>query len=382
MSLPPVEPDTKDWTWVLARPCPECGFVAADVHATGLAGAIRDNAGTWASLLSGPDVAIRPEPGVWSPLEYACHVRDVHRVFDRRVRLMLEQDAPHFANWDQDETAVADGYAGQDPATVATELAEAARAVAARYDGVPADARERRGYRSDGSEFTVESLGRYHFHDVVHHLQDVGRVARAATVAAYDASAEAYRDGTFTMPAAIGDLVSRFVARVSAGSRVLEIGSGPGRDALALEALGISVRRTDVSAGFVALLTAAGHPADRLDPLTDDLADPERGGAAYDGVWASACLLHVARADLPVVLRRLAEVTRAGGTLHVSLKEGDGEAWSTHGNVAAPRLFVFWRERPLREALEGAGWSVDELTRNDGQRGDRWLEVLATRRDA
>ena len=71
-----------------------------------------------------------------------------------------------------------------------------------------------------------------------------------------------------------------------------------------------------------------------------------------------------------------------GGTLHVSLKEGDGEAWSTHGNVAAPRLFVFWRERPLREALEGAGWSVDELTRNDGQRGERWLDVLATRRDA
>jgi len=21
-----ITPDTKDWTWVLARPCPECGF--------------------------------------------------------------------------------------------------------------------------------------------------------------------------------------------------------------------------------------------------------------------------------------------------------------------------------------------------------------------
>ena len=21
-----IEPDTKDWTWVLDRPCPECGF--------------------------------------------------------------------------------------------------------------------------------------------------------------------------------------------------------------------------------------------------------------------------------------------------------------------------------------------------------------------
>ena len=378
MSLPPVEPDTKDWTWVLARPCPECGFVAADVSADGLADAIRENAASWATTLAGPEVASRPEPGVWSPLEYACHVRDVHRIFDERVRLMLEQDTPRFANWDQDETAVAGRYAEQDPGAVAAELAAAAGAVADRYAGVPAEAWARRGFRSDGSEFTVESLGRYHLHDVVHHAHDVGRVSKAATVAAYDASAEAYRDGTVTMPAALGDLVSRFVARVPAGSRVLEIGSGPGRDAAALESLGLSVRRTDISPGFVELLAAAGHPADVLDPLTDDLADPERGGAAYDGVWASACLLHVARADLPVVLRRLAEATRAGGSLHVSLKEGDGEAWSTHGNVAAPRLFVFWREQPLRAALEEAGWSVDELTRSDGLRGDHWLQVLAT----
>jgi len=121
--------------------------------------------------------------------------------------------------------------------------------------------------------------------------------------------------------------------------------------------------------------------ADRLDPLTDDLTDAERGGAAYDGVWANACLLHVARADLPVVLRRLAAATRPGGALHVSLKEGDGEAWSAHGNVAAPRLFVYWREQPLRAALERAGWTVDEVERRVGYRGETWLAVLATRKD-
>jgi SAM-dependent methyltransferase len=181
------------------------------------------------------------------------------------------------------------------------------------------------------------------------------------------------------MPASVDDLVSRFAARLPTGARVLEIGSGPGRDAAALEALGLSVRRTDVSPGFVALLTDAGHRADLLDPLTDDLADPERGGAAYDAVWASACLLHVGRSDLPRVLRRLAEATRPGGSLHASLKEGDGEAWSTHGNVAEPRFFVFWREAPLRAALQEAGWRVDEVSHHDGLRGDRWLNVLATR---
>jgi len=206
--------------------------------------------------------------------------------------------------------------------------------------------------------------------------------AKAATIAAYDASAAAYRDGTAALPPEVAAAIDAVAGQLGAGARVLEIGSGPGRDARALEERGVSVRRTDVSPGFVALLAASGHAADLLDPLVDDLGDPERGGAPYDGVWANACLLHVARPDLPLVLRRLAAATRSGGVLHLSLKEGDSEAWSAHGHVAAPRLFVFWREGPLREALDGAGWSVQRLVRHDGVRGDRWLVVTATRKDA
>ena len=45
--------------------------------------------------------------------------------------------------------------------------------LADRFDAVGADQWERRGFRSDGSVFTVESLGRYLMHDPVHHLWDV-----------------------------------------------------------------------------------------------------------------------------------------------------------------------------------------------------------------
>jgi hypothetical protein len=173
----PIEPDTKDWTWVLARPCPECGFVAGDVAVGDLAEAFLANAAAWAVALTGPDVTARPGEGVWSATEYACHVRDVHRVFDERVRLMLAEDEPRFADWDQDETALAERYDEQDPAVVGPDLVAAAAAVADRYAAVPADAWGRRGVRSNGSEFTVETLGRYHLHDVVHHLCDVDPAA-------------------------------------------------------------------------------------------------------------------------------------------------------------------------------------------------------------
>lgn len=132
------------------------------------------------------------------------------------------------------------------------------------------------------------------------------------TVAAYGAHARAYRDGTRDLPGNVRVDLDDFAAAVGEGGRVLEIGSGGGRDAEFLEHHGLSIRRTDVTPAFVDLLRADGYAADVLDPLTDDLADPTRSGEMYDAVWANACLLHVAREDLPAVLARLREVTRPG----------------------------------------------------------------------
>ncbi len=169
-----IEPDTKDWTWVLDRPCPECGFVASALDRAALGDAVRATVPRWAAALGRPDVRVRPAPQVWSPLEYGAHVRDVLRVFDVRLRLMLAHDDPQFANWDQDATAVADRYDLQDPAVVSDELTAAAAVIAADFDAVPDDAWGRTGRRSNGSVFTVESLGGYFLHDVMHHLHDVG----------------------------------------------------------------------------------------------------------------------------------------------------------------------------------------------------------------
>ena len=100
----------------------------------------------------------RPVPGKWSPLEYGCHVRDVLRLYDERLGLMLTLDEPHYPNWDQNETAVADRYGEQDPAAVAAELQRAAEAIAARFEGVSGDQWQRTGVRSDGARFTVEEF--------------------------------------------------------------------------------------------------------------------------------------------------------------------------------------------------------------------------------
>ena len=172
-SAPAIEPDTKDWTWVLREPCPECGFQAADVDVHAIGGTVRDLTPRWISALNRQDARVRPEPQVWSVLEYGAHVRDVLRVFDGRLRLMLAEDDPLCENWDPAATAVADRYDRQDPVVVADELVDAADVIADRFDAVREDQVERPGRRSNGSVFTVRTLGQYFVHDLVHHLHDV-----------------------------------------------------------------------------------------------------------------------------------------------------------------------------------------------------------------
>ncbi|MBF6331781.1 DinB family protein [Nocardia transvalensis] len=187
----PIVPDDKDWTWVLDKPCPECGFDGPATAYEAVPGLVRDAATRFGAVLERPNVAVRPDGSTWSPLEYAAHVRDVCRMFVYRLDITLGKPAqppaiaafgaevgeadglPVFENWDQDVTAEVGRYHEQDPATVATELTEAAETVSRAFESVPAADRGRASRRSNGSLFTVDSMSRYFVHDLIHHLHDV-----------------------------------------------------------------------------------------------------------------------------------------------------------------------------------------------------------------
>ena len=170
---PPVPDDDKDWTWVLGQACPECGLDVAGLDPMAFPALIRDACSRFPAVLERPGATTRPAPTTWSPLEYACHVRDVCRVFTERVELMRRESAPRFANWDQDATAREGRYWAQDPHRVAAEVTAAGESAALAFTRVRDDEWSRPGTRSNGSQFTVESLGRYFLHDLFHHVWDV-----------------------------------------------------------------------------------------------------------------------------------------------------------------------------------------------------------------
>ena len=139
------------------------------------------------------------------------------------------------------------------------------------------------------------------------------------TVRSYDRDAAAHVASTAAMTDEVRVRVEALAAQVGPGGRVLEIGSGGGRDALAMEGLGVHVRRTDITPGFVELLRSEGH-------------------------------------------------------------ECDGDGWSTHGSISSPRHFTYWRADALSEVVAGSG-STDVLVRSGiaGHLGESWLEVSAVR---
>lgn len=196
------------------------------------------------------------------------------------------------------------------------------------------------------------------------------------TVKSYEASAAEYAAEAASMPEWVAGEIEAFVDALGGIGRILEIGSAGGRDALELERRGLSVRCTDVAQRFVDLLRADGFGADRLDPLTDDLADPQHPDTPYDGVL---CLPVPCRPRGPRHRARSArqvDQVRWSNPCVVRRRRRRGSVHQRHPD--APRCYTdtLWRERGLRSQFSAAGWVVDEV----GSHGDKpWLKVRAHR---
>ena len=140
-----------------------------------------DAAALCARLADVPDATLRRRirPEVWSPLEYACHVRDVLEVQRERVLLAQVEDEPEFVPMRRDERAVELRYNEQDPASVNEQIATAADALARTLEDLDAAGWERTGvYNYPTSQLrTVEWIGRHTVHELRHHTHDVERLA-------------------------------------------------------------------------------------------------------------------------------------------------------------------------------------------------------------
>ena len=181
--------------------------------------------------------------------------------------------------------------------------------------------------------------------------------ADAATIAYYQANAPHY---TLSFGQAPSRHLNAFLDRLAPGASVLELGCGAGRDSARIAERGFTLDATDGTPAMVRKANERFGIATRV--MRFDELDAEE---TYDAVWAHACLLHVARADLPGVLASVHAALRANGLHFANYKLGSAE-----GRDPLGRLTNLPDEEWLEETYRAAGFAILATQRYRGKGAD------------
>ena len=194
-----------------------------------------------------------------------------------------------------------------------------------------------------------------------------------STTAYYDTHASEFCKNTLGVD--MSELYVPFLREIARGGRILDAGCGSGRDSLAFIRKGYQVVSIDSSAEMVAATSRlTGQSA--LQMRFDEIAF----GTDFDGIWACASLLHVARQDLPLTMARIVTVLKPGGVFYLSFKYGDSERMEGGRFFTDMNEFAFDQLLATQPELEPLRvWITDDV-RNDRSGRQRWLNALARRR--
>ena len=170
----------------VARPaftmdCDECGFVYDETEHGEAAAAIVEGVAAIAGAVAALDDEAggrRPAPDTWSPVEYACHVRDVLLVQRERVlEARRSRRSPHPPPMGRDERVDHAGYADQRPEDAARQLRDAAALFALVLDRLDAEGWDKTLVYNypEPWERSLRWVAVHTVHEVQHHRQDVER---------------------------------------------------------------------------------------------------------------------------------------------------------------------------------------------------------------
>ncbi|MGL5290720.1 MAG: class I SAM-dependent methyltransferase [Vibrionaceae bacterium] len=168
-------------------------------------------------------------------------------------------------------------------------------------------------------------------------------------------------------------LLEQFIPYLPKGGSVLDAGCGSGRDSKRLIDLGFHVDAFDASKSMALLAQQLlGKPVCVATFM--QFASIQQ----YDGIWACASLLHVAKISLPSTFAHLASMLRAGGAFYCSFKYGEGEV------ERDGRSFTQCNEALLAELLTDLPLAIDKVWLTTdlrvGREDEQWLNAVLLKR--
>jgi SAM-dependent methyltransferase len=194
----------------------------------------------------------------------------------------------------------------------------------------------------------------------VHRLRPGPRRGRGAVVddpkaivrAGYDAIAGRYAEWAASFESPVGAWLAKFVERVPAGARVLELGCGGDNPATRVLAgrydyLGVDLSPVQVERSRHGMSGGQFEVADATE------LDYEPG--TFDGVVSLFMLGHVPRAEQGPLLHRIAEWLRPGGSLLATMGTASADDEVEPEWLGAPMFFASFDEETNSRLLREAG---------------------------
>jgi SAM-dependent methyltransferase len=183
----------------------------------------------------------------------------------------------------------------------------------------------------------------------------------------YDKNAQEFFNDT--VDADMTSHYKEFLKLIPKNARILDAGCGSGRDAKYFKESGYEVLAIDGSEEMCRLASEL-IGSDVLNMLFQDIDFIDE----FDGIWASASLLHVPSDEISDVLKRLKKSLKKNGILYASFKYGDFEG-ERNG-----RYFNDLDETTSRQLFEKENFKVIKtwITSDSrkGRENEKWVNIL------
>lgn len=196
----------------------------------------------------------------------------------------------------------------------------------------------------------------------------------ARTLQSYQEKTQEYVEGTPPIDDTIKSWLDESLALIPKDGKILEVGSGFGRDAEYIREKGFEIECSDAVPNFVELLQEKGFATRTLDLLNDEI------DGSYDMVLADAVLLHFTPEESESVTRKVHKALNPGGIFALRMKRGNGPVW-TEEKLGEPRYFYYWQPDDLKKMLEGCGFEWLSMTESfTGHNRASWMHVIARKK--
>lgn len=137
------------------------------------------------------------------------------------------------------------------------------------------------------------------------------------------------------------------------GHKIIDVGSGPGRDGLLLQETGKEVVCVDASEVMVKISTTRG-----LRSVLAEFDNLPFENNSFDGVWSYTALLHVPKKSVDTPLKEISRVLKPFGIFALGLIEGETEEYKESSGVNLPRWFSFYQKDEVINLVEKHGFEL------------------------